>query len=74
MQLDYTDPRQIALWAARIHALNTAASCVSSGSAPADHLFRESICDYLVELAADIAKAIEGAADDYDLSQAKGAA
>lgn len=52
--------------ASRIRALAMAASCILSGSLPADRLERESIALYLIDLAADIAREIEEGADRAD--------
>lgn len=61
--LDYSKPSTIALAAARISALVSAASCISTGSSPTSQLECDSISQYLIELAGEIAKTIEEIAD-----------
>jgi len=69
--LDCRDFSALTTAAARIRALAVAASCISSGSSPADHLERESTALYLIDLAADIAREIEEGADRADYEARK---
>lgn len=61
--LDYNDPENIALSAARIRALTSAASCIAEGDALGSHHDRSSVAQYLIDLASEIALHIEEAAD-----------
>ncbi len=69
--LDFRNLPAVAVAAARIRALNTAASCISSGSSPSDRLECESIADYLIQIAADIARDIEEGADRAEFQRRK---
>jgi len=69
--LDYNDPANIGLNAARIRALTRAASCIAEGDALPSRHDRDSVAQYLIDLASDIALQIEEAADrgEYERSQ-----
>ena len=67
--LDCRDFTAVGIAAARIHAMNTAASCILSGSSLPDRLERESIADYLIEAAAAIAREIAKGADRAEFEQ-----
>lgn len=61
--LDYNNPAKIALSAARIRALTSAASCIAEGDALGSSHDRSSVAQYLIDLASEIALQIEEAAD-----------
>lgn len=61
--LDYNNPANIGLSAARIRSLTMAASCIASGDALPSRHDRDSVAQYLIDLASEIALQIEEAAD-----------